>query len=86
MGADVTDLSDADLGSDTALAAFDTVVVGIFAMRFRAGLLEAMPRLHRWTEAGGTLVTLYHRPGTTGTRTACRPGGSRSASPRCAGG
>ena len=21
-----------------------------------------MPRLHRWTEAGGTLVTLYHRP------------------------
>jgi LmbE family N-acetylglucosaminyl deacetylase len=62
MGADVTDLSDADLASDTALAAFDTVVVGIFAMRFRAGLLEAMPRLHRWTEAGGTLVTLYHRP------------------------
>jgi hypothetical protein len=21
-----------------------------------------MPRLHRWVEAGGTLVTLYHRP------------------------
>jgi hypothetical protein len=31
-------------------------------MRFRAGLRGTMPRLHRWTEAGGTLVTLYHRP------------------------
>ena len=62
MGADVSDLGDGDLGSDTALAAFDTIVVGIFAMRFRAGLPGAMPRLHRWTEAGGTLVTLYHRP------------------------
>ncbi len=62
LGADVTDLTDADLASDEALAACDTVVIGIFAMRFRPGLTEAMPRLHRWTEAGGTLVTLYHRP------------------------
>lgn len=62
MGADVTDLSDADLESRTALDAFDSIVVGIFAMRFRAGLSAAMPRLHDWTRAGGTLVTLYHRP------------------------
>ncbi len=62
MGADVTDLSDAELGSDAALDAFGAIVIGIFAMRFRPGLLQAMPRLHRWTEAGGTLVTLYHRP------------------------
>lgn len=62
MGADVNDLSDEDLGSDAALARFDTIVVGIFAMRFRPGLLDAVPRLHQWTEAGGTLVTLYHRP------------------------
>ena len=62
MGADVADLSDADLGSDATLAGFGSIVIGIFAMRFRPGLLDAMPRLHRWIEAGGTLVTLYHRP------------------------
>jgi len=62
IGADVTELSNADLKSDATLAAYDTIVIGIFAMRFRRGLVEAMPRLHRWTEAGGTLLTLYHRP------------------------
>jgi LmbE family N-acetylglucosaminyl deacetylase len=62
LGADVTALTDTDLTSDSALASFDTIVIGIFAMRFRPGLAEAMPRLHGWTEAGGTLVTLYHRP------------------------
>lgn len=62
MGADVTDLTDFALGSDAELARFDTIVIGIFAMRFRPGLLGAVERLHRWTRAGGTLVTLYHRP------------------------
>ncbi|MGB1209167.1 MAG: PIG-L family deacetylase, partial [Paracoccaceae bacterium] len=62
MGVDVTDLSPQDLLSETTLAAYDTIVVGIFAMRFRPGMLDAMPALHRWTHAGGTLVTLYHRP------------------------
>ena len=62
LGADVTELSDADLSSDTALQRFDTIVIGIFAMRFRPGLSDAMARLHAWTKAGGTLVTLYHRP------------------------
>ncbi|MEL6206380.1 MAG: PIG-L family deacetylase [Pseudomonadota bacterium] len=62
MGADVSALTDADLASDTALAAFDAIVIGIFAMRFRARLIDAIPALHRWTGAGGTLVTLYHRP------------------------
>jgi LmbE family N-acetylglucosaminyl deacetylase len=61
MGVDVTDLSEADL-SDPVLADFDTLVVGIFAMKFRAGLSEAMPRIHEWTRNGGTLLTLYHRP------------------------
>ncbi len=62
MGADVTTLGEDDLADDAALARFDSIVIGIFAMRFRPGLSDAMPRLHRWTEAGGTLVTLYHRP------------------------
>ena len=61
-GADVTDLGDAEIGSEAALAGFDTLVIGIFAMRFRAGLAAAMPRLNAWVAAGGTLVTLYHRP------------------------
>ena len=62
IGARVTDVTDDMLASETALADFDTLVIGIFAMRFRPGLAEAMPRVHRWTETGGTLVTLYHRP------------------------
>lgn len=62
LGTDVTSLSDEQLASDSALAEFGTIVVGIFAMRFRPGLAETMPRIHRWVEAGGTLVTLYHRP------------------------
>lgn len=61
MGVAVTDLSDTPL-SDTTLAACDTLVIGIFAMKFRAGLAEAMPRIHDWVREGGTLVTLYHRP------------------------
>ncbi len=62
IGADVTELSDEDMAAPARLSAFDTIVIGIFAMRFRPGLVAAMPEIHRWTEAGGTLVTLYHRP------------------------
>lgn len=62
IGADVTALEDATLADPTALAGFDTMIVGIFANRFRDGLAEAMPALHDWVRAGGTLVTLYHRP------------------------
>lgn len=61
MGVTVTDLSNDPL-SDAALARCDTLVVGIFAMKFRAGLADAMPRIHDWVRAGGTLITLYHRP------------------------
>lgn len=62
MGVDVTPLTNADLQSDKNLANYDSIVVGIFAMKFRGGLLEQMPRLHKWCENGGNLVTLYHRP------------------------
>ncbi len=61
MGMRVTDLSETPL-TDATLAACDTLVIGIFAMKFRAGLAEAMPRIHDWLRAGGTLLTLYHRP------------------------
>ncbi len=62
LGADVTDLTDDQINSETALAEFDTIVIGIFALRFRAGLVDEMPRLHAWVADGGTLLTLYHRP------------------------
>ncbi|MDA8586846.1 PIG-L family deacetylase [Rhodobacteraceae bacterium] len=61
MGAKVTDLSDTDL-TEAVLAAFDTLVVGIFAMKFCPSLASAMPRIHDWVHVGGTLITLYHRP------------------------
>ena len=62
IGVDVTGLTDADLQSDATLAGFDTLLIGIFAMKSRDGLAAQMARLHRWCENGGTLVTLYHRP------------------------
>ena len=62
LGVDVRDVTEADLQNPRALEAFDTIIVGIFALRFHPTLLQAMPALHRWAEAGGTLVTLYHRP------------------------
>ena len=62
IGLPAADLSDAALDDPARMAEIDTVVVGVFALRFREGLAERMPALHRWIRAGGTLVTLYHRP------------------------
>ncbi|MGB3279628.1 MAG: PIG-L family deacetylase [Pseudorhodobacter sp.] len=61
MGANVTPLGDDALNSAT-LAGFDTLVIGIFAMRFRTSLPALMPAVHEWVRDGGTLLTLYHRP------------------------
>jgi len=62
MGLRVRTLSDAELFSEVALAEVDAIVIGIFAMRFRRSVVQAMPSLHRWIHRGGTMVTLYHRP------------------------
>ncbi|HKK97065.1 MAG TPA: PIG-L family deacetylase, partial [Marivita sp.] len=61
-GVDVTELNDDQINSEAALAQFDTIVIGIFALRFRPGLVDEMPRIHDWVRDGGTLLTLYHRP------------------------
>ncbi len=61
MGADATALPDSALTAAT-LAEFDTVVIGIFALRFRPALARLMPAIHQWVLQGGTLLTLYHRP------------------------
>ncbi|WP_299792762.1 hypothetical protein [uncultured Marivita sp.] len=58
----MTELTDDQINHETALAAFDTIVIGIFALQFRDGLLDEMPRIRDWVEDGGTLLTLYHRP------------------------
>ncbi|MEP3430456.1 MAG: PIG-L family deacetylase [Roseibium sp.] len=62
LGLNVTVLDADMLGNEAALSAFDTIVIGIFAMKFRDGLADALPSLHHWVNSGGTLVTLYHRP------------------------
>jgi LmbE family N-acetylglucosaminyl deacetylase len=62
LGLDVHVLKPADLMSSSQLADLDTIVIGIFAVRFCDGLYEAMPNLHEWMRAGGTLLSLYHRP------------------------
>lgn len=63
MGAMVTPLTDEDLKSPETLAQYDTILIGIFALGFRAGLVDSLPALHNWVHAGGTMITLYHRPG-----------------------
>lgn len=60
MGLDVTELDAAALAGD--LSGFTTLVVGIFAFGTRPDLAAATPRLHRFVQEGGHLVTLYHRP------------------------
>lgn len=61
IGADVTGLDDAAL-TPARLADFDTLVIGIFALKTRPRLAALMPQVHGWVRAGGNLVTLYHRP------------------------
>jgi LmbE family N-acetylglucosaminyl deacetylase len=60
MGANVTELDAEALAGD--LSNYDTIVVGIFTFGLRPDLKAATQKLHRWVEAGGHLVTLYHRP------------------------
>ncbi|WP_295812094.1 PIG-L family deacetylase [uncultured Nitratireductor sp.] len=61
LGLDVTDMADEALTAE-GLKDIDTLVAGIFAMRTRPALKEAMPVVKTWVEGGGNLVTLYHRP------------------------
>ncbi len=60
LGLDVVDLDARRLAGD--LSDLTTIVVGIFAFGTRQDLRAAAGRLRTWVEAGGHLVTLYHRP------------------------
>jgi len=61
LGLDVARLSP-DQVSYGDLSAFDTLVIGIFAYRTRPELAAANARVRDFVQAGGNLVTLYHRP------------------------
>jgi hypothetical protein len=61
IGANVTVLDEGALAS-AEFAAFDTIVIGIFALGVRPDLVARLAELHDWVRAGGNLVTLYHRP------------------------
>ncbi len=61
LGIEVT-LLDAEMLATGDLTAFTTIVIGIFAFGTRPDLAAASQRLRSWVEAGGHLVTLYHRP------------------------
>lgn len=41
---------------------FDSLIIGVFANRFRPDLRARMQDVHAWVKTGGNLVTLYHRP------------------------
>lgn len=62
IGFEVTSLAEGAFG-ETDLAAFSTVLVGIFAFGARADVAADVARLHAFVHGGGHLVTLYHRPG-----------------------
>ncbi len=61
IGINVTELNDNMLTS-AVFGEFDTIVVGVFALRTRSMMSDAMPALHEWVNNGGHWVTLYHRP------------------------
>ncbi len=61
LGVEV-DLLDADFLATGDLRHYDTIVIGIFGFRSRPDALAAITRLHGFVEAGGNLITLYHRP------------------------
>ncbi|CAN5127602.1 PIG-L family deacetylase [soil metagenome] len=61
LGVEVTAL-DAEALARGDIARFKTIVVGIFAFGNNRDLAAARKRLRSWVEAGGHLVTLYHRP------------------------
>lgn len=61
LGLDVTSIA-AGAFATADLSRFTTLIVGIFALRTRPDLAADLPRVHRWVQAGGHLVTLYHRP------------------------
>jgi LmbE family N-acetylglucosaminyl deacetylase len=62
MGYEVTSLTGADLTTNR-LSDFDAVVIGIRAFNTRTDLVEHLPALFAFVEAGGNVIAQYNRPG-----------------------
>jgi len=62
MGYDVTTLAGTDLTTNR-LAYFDAIVVGIRAFNTRTDLVEHLPALFAFVDAGGNVIEQYNRPG-----------------------
>jgi hypothetical protein len=61
MGFEVIEIDDAALAR-ASFAGLDTLVIGVMAFGLRAALRAAAADIRAWVEAGGNLVTQYHRP------------------------
>jgi LmbE family N-acetylglucosaminyl deacetylase len=61
MGCHVTELSGADLVPER-LRGLDSVVVGVRAFNVRTDLVERLPALFAYVEAGGNVIVQYNRP------------------------
>ncbi len=61
LGINLTTLQAADIPK-LDLSTFDTILIGVFALRTCTPLAARMPEIHQWVRGGGNLVTLYHRP------------------------
>lgn len=62
LGCTVTVLDEEALSVPDPFDGLDSLLVGVFANRFRPDLRARMGDVHAWVKAGGNLVTLYHRP------------------------
>jgi len=60
-GVQITDISD-EMLSRGDFKDFDTILVGVFALRTRPELSKQLDLIKKWVLSGGNLVTLYHRP------------------------
>ncbi len=61
LGVNIDTLQVGDIPSIN-FAAYDSILIGVFALRTNAPLAARLPELHQWVQNGGNLVTLYHRP------------------------
>ncbi|MBL1434624.1 MAG: PIG-L family deacetylase [Rhodobacteraceae bacterium] len=61
LGLNIESLRAEDMPS-VDFAAYDSILIGVFALRTNAALAARLPELHQWVHNGGNLVTLYHRP------------------------
>ncbi|MGJ8529600.1 PIG-L family deacetylase [Maritalea sp.] len=61
VGIDIHAISD-DQIAKSAFDSYDSILVGVFALRTRPELAANLKALHQWVQNGGNLVTLYHRP------------------------